>query len=267
MHKFTVKVLLALLVNAPVFAQQREEVEIAANGGRMLTGVLFLPEGGKPAPAVVVLHTAFGSVESFDEEFARALAMQGFVALAPNYIHPSLAKSPWSPAITADMSKLVDYLQGRPESKDMPVGTVGFSLGSRGILLAARRSEVTAVVVYYGTFDIRKEKGIKLAPKAQVPMTVADQVNAAVLLLHGVADDEIPVASAREMKAAMEAAGKKVELVEYPGAHHRFDRGPNERMRGERTKDGYIYRKNDAAAKDAFDRTVKWLKSHLRPAP
>jgi len=258
---------LALLFCAPALAVQREEVEIAANGGRMLSGVLFLPEAPNPAPAVIVMHTAFGSVESFDEQYAEALAEQGFVALAPNYVHPSLAKRLWTPVITSDVSKLVDYLRTRSESKDMPVGTVGFSFGSRGILLAARRSEVKAVVVYYGTFDIRKEKGIKLAPKALVPVMVADQVNAAVLLLHGDADNEIPVESAREMKAALEAAGKKVELIEYPGARHRFDRGPNALMRRDTTRDGYIYRKDEAAAKDAFDRTIAWLKTHLRAAP
>ena len=98
-------------------------------------------------------------------------------------------------------------------------------------------------------------------------MMVADQVNAAVLLLHGDADNEIPIASAREMRSALEAVGKKVELVVYPGAHHRFDRGPNQRMRRDTTPDGYIYRKSEAAAKDAFDRTVAWLKTYLRAAP
>ena len=57
-------------------------------------------------------------------------------------------------------------------------------------------------------------------------MQVASQVNAAVLLLHGDADNEIPIGSARAMAAALSDAGKKVELVEYKGAYHRFDRGP-----------------------------------------
>jgi carboxymethylenebutenolidase len=245
-------------------AQTREQVMIPAADGRTLTGVLFVPERGTPAPAVIVLHTAYGSVERFDEEFARALAKEGFVALAPNYIHSSVGNRLWSPSITADTTALVDFLRQRPESRDMPVGTVGFSLGSRGLLLAARRPEVKAVVVYYGTFDVRKEKGIKLAPGIPVPMDVAAQVSAPVLLLHGDADDEIPVSSARAMKSALDANGKKAELVEYKGAYHRFDRGPSDRMRTEVSREGHTYRKDDAAAADAYARTVAWLKAHLR---
>lgn len=264
MKRVICAVLLAFVMVASAFAQKREQVEIPTSEGRTLSGVLFVPDTTEPAPAVIVLHTAYGSVERFDEDYARALAKEGFVALAPNYIHSSFGQRFWAPEITADMSALVDFLRQRPEAKDMPMGTVGFSLGSRGILLSARRPEVKSVVVYYGTFDVRKEKGVKLAPTVPVPMMVAGQVNAAVLLLHGDADDEIPISSAREMKAALEGAGKKVALVEYQRSYHRFDRGPSDRMRGERTREGYTYRKNEDAAKDAFSRTVAWLKEYLR---
>ena len=183
--------------SAAAYAQKREELEIPFTEGRQLSAVFYAPEKAERAPAVMVLHTAYGAVESFDDQYARALAKEGFVALAPNYIHPSHGNRFWSPAVTRDMAAVVNYLRQRPESKDMPVGTVGFSLGSRGLLLAAQRSEVKAVVVYYGTFDVRREKGVKLPPAAMVPMDVARAVNAAALLLHGDADDESPIGSAR----------------------------------------------------------------------
>jgi acetyl esterase/lipase len=62
------------------------------------------------------------------------------------------------------------------------------------------------------------------------------------------------------MAAALREAGKMVELVEYKGAHHRFDRGP---ARGV-SRSEYTYRRDDRAAGDAFERTVRWLKEHLR---
>ena len=65
------------------------------------------------------------------------------------------------------------------------------------------------------------------------------------------------------MKVALEAANKTVDLVIYPGAYHTFDRGPSASMRGKRHPKGYTYRKDDAAAKDAFQRTIDWLKKHL----
>ena len=256
------KYLAALLILAAgiAHAQKREDISIRLPDNRSLSAVLYVPDKAPPAPSVMVLHTAYGALEAFDDRYAQALAAEGFVALAPNYIHPSHGNRLWSPAVTRDMAALVDYLRQRPESKDMPVGTVGFSLGSRGLLLAAQRPEVQAVVVYYGSFDVRKEKGLKLPPAAIVPMDVAREVNAAVLLLHGDADDEIPIGSARAMAAALRDAGKKVELVEYKGAYHRFDRGPA----GSVSRSAYTYRRDDAAAADAFARTVRWLKEHLR---
>jgi dienelactone hydrolase len=257
-------IVLTLACTAAAHAQKREDVEIQLAEGRRASAVLYLPDRQEPAPAVMVLHTINGTVESFDERYAQALAKEGFVALAPNYIHPSHGGRVWSPAVTRDMAAIADYLKAKPESKDMPIGAVGFSLGSRGLLLAAQRPEVKAVVVYYGTFDARKEKGVNLPPAALVPMQVAGQVNAAVLLLHGDADDEIPVSSARAMAAALREAGKAVELVEYKGAYHRFDRGPTAGMSGSVSRAGYTYRRDDAAAADAYARTVRWLKEHLR---
>ncbi len=267
------KKLVSLLVLLYAFAgttiaETRQTVEIPGQEGRTLSGVLFLPDRTDPAPAVIVLHTAHGSVENFDEDYARALAKEGFVSLAVNYIHPSFGAAIWSPGIIADLAAVVDYLRQRPEAKDMPVGTVGFSLGSRGLQLAARHPQVKAVVVYYGTYDVRKEnprRAGKLPPSVPLPISAAAQVNAAVLLLHGESDNEVPASSARDMKAELDKANKKSELVVYPGAYHRFDRGPAAGARSEMSRDGYTYRKDAAAAKDALERTLAWLKTHLRP--
>ena len=68
----------------PAAAESRESVTIPVEGGS-LTGVLFAPEKA-PAPAVLVLHTAYGKAEAADERFARSLAGEGFVALAVSYV-------------------------------------------------------------------------------------------------------------------------------------------------------------------------------------
>ena len=249
-----------------VIAETRQAVDIAVQEGRTLSGDLFLPDRKEPAPAVIVLHTAYGSVEKFDSDYAQALAKEGFVALAINYIHPSFGPAIWSPGIITDLGMVVDYLRQRPESKNMPVGTVGFSLGSRGLQLAAQHAQVKAVVVYYGTYDVRKEnpkRASRIPPNLTLPISTAPHLNAAVLLIHGEADNEVPVSSAREMKAEMDKAGKKSELVIYPGAFHRFDRGPVAGARSETSRDGYVYTRDATAAKDSFDKTINWLKANL----
>jgi dienelactone hydrolase len=43
------------------------------------------------------------------------------------------------------------------------------------------------------------------------------------LLLHGIADDFVPIGPCREYTARLVKAGKNVRLIEYPDAHHVFD--------------------------------------------
>ena len=54
--------------------------------GGKLSAVLFVPEK-TPAPGVIVLHPAYEpGVKDSDEKYAAALAKDGFVALAPDYL-------------------------------------------------------------------------------------------------------------------------------------------------------------------------------------
>lgn len=257
--------LIWLSILRPALAETREAVSIPVAGGRSLSAELYAPGTGAPAPAVLVLHTAFGSVESFDSDYARALAKEGFVALAINYLHAETAGGNriWSPPITGDLVAVTNWLQSRPEVGGKPVGTVGFSLGSHGFMLATQQPAIKAVVVYYGAYNPRQFRGLKLPPTVRLPIDVAAEVGVPALLLHGESDNEVPLSDAKAMEAALKGAGKTVELVTYPGAYHRFDRGPVAGMRGDRSSSGYIYRKDDAASRDAFKRTLDWLKKYL----
>ena len=42
-------------------------------------------------------------------------------------------------------------------------------------------------------------------------------------MLHGVADDWVPISKCREYAARLQKAGRKVSLIEYADAHHAFD--------------------------------------------
>lgn len=251
-----------------VSAQTRHDVETPSlTNGAPLQGVLFAPEGGGTNPGVLVLHTAYGKAEPADLEFAEALAKNGYVALAVNYM--ANAPAMWSPRVTGDLVGTVNWLRQRPEVGGKRVGAVGFSLGAHAILLAARHRAVPAVVVYYGAYNARKfvKRAAGIPPHIQMPVDVAAGVNAAVLLLHGEDDDEIPLQDPKEMKEALAAAGKTVELVTYPGAYHRFDRGNVPGRSGDSGPNGFTYRLDPDARKDAFDRTLKWFATYLRKPP
>lgn len=254
-------IVLALASTAPAAAQQRADVTFPVKDGT-LSGVIFRP-AKTPAAAVLVLHTKGEGVhEPADEAYAQALAGEGFVAVVVNYLELAGGKL-WTPKIDAQLSRVVDLVRERPDAKGLPVGIVGFSLGAHGILVSARNPAVKAVTVYYGAYDARRAKGTQLGPAARTPFEVAAQVGAPVLMLHGDKDNEAPVEIARDMDAALKAAGKKSELVIYPGAYHRFERGPTDRMKGDTNREGFVYRYDDAAAKDAWRRTVAFLRANL----
>jgi dienelactone hydrolase len=182
-----------------------ETVNIPVAGGRSLSGELFLPDGDAYAPAIMILHTAFGSVEPSDSDYARALAKTGFVTLTVNYLHPETfnGRAGFAQAIVNDLVEAAKWLAARPQVRGKPIGTVGFSLGSIGLLMAARYPDIKAVVVYYGAYDPRKFGRASPGSKARYPIDAAPEVNAATLLLHGDADDETPIADAQGMKASL----------------------------------------------------------------
>jgi len=244
--------LIAALLAAPALAQKREKITIELISGT-LSGVMFMPDK-TPAPGVLVLHTAYGQVEDADEKYAAALAKEGYVVLAPNYLEIAKNKL-WSPAVDQQLRGTLNWFERRPEVDNKPVGAVGFSLGAHAVSLSALDARLKAVVVYYGAYDVRAAKHENLGANIKLPIDLAAEVKAPVLMLHGANDDEIPIAIARAMEAALKGAGKQVELVVYPDAYHRFDRGGNSRL--------YTYRYNGAATKDAWTRTLAFFKTNL----
>lgn len=260
--------MLAACLCRPVSASAAsEEVRIPVGEGRVLDGTLFVPPGSGPAPAVLVLHTR-GGLQSADLAYAADLAQAGFVSLAVHYVNPRWEGELHHPGYIRDLVLVVDHLQARPEVQGRPVGVVGFSLGSKGVLLAARHPGIKAVVSYYGVYDLRtlpQTRGRSSYPT--MPVDVAAEVSAPVLLLHGEWDDETPLSQAEAMRDALLKARKVVELVVYPKGYHRFDRGPASRTVSERTREGYTYRLDEKAKQDAWTRTLAWFRKSLPAVP
>ncbi|MBL0916917.1 MAG: S9 family peptidase, partial [Sphingopyxis sp.] len=57
------------------------------------------------------------------------------------------------------------------------------------------------------------------------PAQNADAIKAPVLMFHGSFDQNVEIAQSRTMKRALEAKGKRVELVEYPELAHSLEAG------------------------------------------
>lgn len=257
-----------LLLLSPAGAAVRQQsVSIHTKAAGRLSGTFYVPESAAPVPAVLVLHTAGGLSET-DRLYAQRLAESGYAALVVSY------RVGWVAPTNHALAEAVDWLQQQPQSRNMPVAVIGFSLGASKALLTAalRPKSVKAVVSYYGTYDVRISKFAALVQRAHAmtglatpsPVQVADRLGAAVLLLQGGSDEETSPAQTERMKHALESAKKTYKLVVYPGAVHMFEREPKYHPRGQRTRFGTKTGYDPAAAKASWYETLRWLEQYLR---
>lgn len=199
------------------------------SGVRSYSGNLFRPAGSGPFPAMLVLHSGIG-LNEHELVYGRWLADQGYVALATDYFAPVGVtaatvdtKTLQADAVREDLARAVDCLRSLAYVDKTRVGAVGFSLGGYFALTLGTRGDVRAVIAYYaGACD----PPVDLVCLARYPMaTVAAQMRAPVLLLHGQNDTASPFAFIRATQDILIGAGKSSQLVPYVGAGHGFDFG------------------------------------------
>jgi carboxymethylenebutenolidase len=200
---------------------------------------------GKP-PGILVVHENRG-LNPHIEDVARRLALDGFVAFAPDALFP-LGGYPGDEDKGRELFAKLDqgktredflaaagFLEARAETNGR-LGVVGFCYGG-GIanFLATRLPELGAAVPFYG-----------MAP-------ATDQVARikAPLLLHFAEKDDRINGSWPAYEAALKAAGVKYEAFHYPGTEHGFNNDTTPRY-------------EPAAAKLAWQRTIAFFNRTLR---
>ncbi|PSJ64959.1 dienelactone hydrolase family protein [Kumtagia ephedrae] len=224
-----------------------EDVAWPGDGGEM-KGYLVRPaeQSGKLG-AVIVIHENRG-LNAHIRDVARRMALEGFVALAPDFLSPlggtpadeEAARGMFSqldPAKTAANGvATIAYLKGRDDVNGK-VGAIGFCWGGGTVNnLAAAAPDLAAGVAYYG---------------AQVKDEAAIGRIEAPLLLHYAGQDERINAGIDAYKAALTAAGKEFTVYVYEGAQHAFNNDTSEA------------RYNKEAADLAWGRSVAFLKEKL----
>ena len=224
-----------------------EDITWAGSTGDM-SGYLVRPADldGK-LPTVIVIHENRG-LNAHIRDVARRVALEGFVALAPDYLSP-LGGTPADEEKAREMFKeldpaqtvangvaTVEFLKGH-ELGTGKVGAMGFCWGGGAVNnLATAAPDLAAGVAYYGA-----------QPKD--PEQIA-RINAA-LLLHYAGQDERINAGIDAYKAALEAAGKDFTIHVYEGAQHAFN------------NDTSAARYDKEAADLAWGRTIAFFKEKL----
>jgi carboxymethylenebutenolidase len=220
-------------------------VEFSSNGGTA-SGYLALPASGK-GPGVIVIQEWWGLVPHIKAVTDR-FAAEGFVALAPDLYHGKSASSPDEAGklmmtmrideAEKDMRGAAQFLLNHDATTGTKVGTVGFCMGGALSLYAAtKNSQVGACVIFYGGHpNVKPDLATLQAP---------------VLGLYAERDGFVTPDSVRALEHQLKELGKSAEIHIYPEADHGF------------FNDGRPEVYNEAVAKDAWGRVMKFFRAHL----
>lgn len=118
---------------------------------RRWSGLLAIPHGQGPFPAILALHGHGGSAEAvFDASpgniyrgFADRFARGGYVVLAPSFSH-----QPYAANVLWDLFRCVDILASLPEVDSSRIGAAGLSMGGEWTMfIAACNLRIKAAVI------------------------------------------------------------------------------------------------------------------------
>jgi carboxymethylenebutenolidase len=205
------------------------------------------PKGDTKLPGVIVIHENRG-LNPHTEDVARRVALEGFLAIAPDALSPlggtpddvdearSLMRELDGQSTMKNFLAAVKYLKTHPQSTGK-VGVMGFCWGG-GMTnqLAVNSPDLVAAIPFYG-----RQPESEDVPKIKASM-----------LLHYAGLDERINAGIPALEEALKAASIDYKMHMYEGAGHAFfnDANPG--------------RYHEEAAKLAWERTIAFLKEKLK---
>jgi carboxymethylenebutenolidase len=210
-----------LLVSTGLNANAQQEVSFPS-GDAQVRGLLYLPQGPGPHPALVVIHEWWG-LNDWIKQQAADDAAHGYIALAvdlyrgkvadnPDLAHELMRGLPQDQGVR-DLVAAVKYLSTRKDVKHDRIGAVGWCMGGGYALqLAIASPELRAVAINYGALATDKEQLAK--------------IHATVLGNFGGLDQGIPPDAVHAFESSMKSLGKPVNAKIYPDAGHAFE-NPN----------------------------------------
>ena len=200
---------------------QHGKVTFKHNGVDNIDGYLARPKAEGIYPAVLVI-AGNKITEEYIPNTCAALALAGFVGLAPNIFHPLPDDTPSNNeaynkylAYHTELDRLddiqagVSYLRIQPFVSSGGIGVIGFCRGGReAMLFGVRCREIDAVVAFHPA-PMKEQEVIRLK---KVPVQIH----------HGTADEAVAVTETQKTEKMLKAQGTPVEVFLYAGANHGF---------------------------------------------
>ncbi|HXO14244.1 MAG TPA: dienelactone hydrolase family protein [Mycobacterium sp.] len=230
---------------------------INVEGADTAMGLYEAPPQGQAQGAVVVIQEAFGVTEHI-EDVCRRFAAEGYLAVAPHLFHrsgdPVIAYEEMekvyphvmalnAEGLAADIDAALRYLADAGFAPER-TAVVGFCMGGSVAYWAGERQALGATVSFYGGGIAGGRFGIpplvELAAELKTPW----------LGFFGDLDQTISVDEVESLRNATQLTKVPTEIVRYPAAEHGFHCD---------ARSSY----HEASAKDSWQQTLQWLKTHL----
>lgn len=217
------------------------------NGSGKMRGYMAQPaKASGKLLAILVIHENRG-LNPYIEDVVRRLALENFVAFAPDALFPlggypgdedkgrAMFASQDAKKRGEDLYNGALFLKSRPETTGK-MGVVGFCFGgSVSNALAVRMPDLAAAVPYYGSQAKAED-----VPKIQAP-----------LLIHYAGLDERINKGWPAYEEALKAHGKNYTVHFYENTNHGFHNDTTPRY-------------DEAAAKLSWQRTLDFFNKHVR---
>jgi carboxymethylenebutenolidase len=230
----------------PRIATERIEYDAPGGSGKVKAYLAKPANASGKLPTVLVVHENRG-LNPHIEDIARRLAVDGYLALAPDALTP-LGGYPGDEDKARTLFAQLDQAKTRQDflaaaaslkaraDGNGKLGVVGFCYGGgMAHFLATQLPDLAAAVPFYGNHP-----PVEDAAKVKAP-----------LLIHFAAVDERINAAWPAYEAALKAAGVRYTAHQYPGTQHGFNNDTTPRF-------------DAAAAKLAWDRTLAFFAQHLK---
>jgi acetyl esterase/lipase len=226
--------------------------------GRKEKADLYFPLVRDPntkSAALVVIHG--GGFNDGDKarrrelNIAGHLARNGCVAMSINYKLRKMKGQVTWPQSLHDAKTAVRWLRKNAERLGIDpqrIGVIGCSAGGNLASMLATTgpadglepdgpygefpTHVRCAVNFYGAVDLMNYHDMKMFAKTREeapelyrkasPITYVDAKDAPILMLHGTADETVPLSQSETLAAALKSAGVEHELVIVPGGPHTF---------------------------------------------
>lgn len=221
------------------------------SGSKEIDGYLARPKSETKKHHAVIVVAGNRITEEYIPNTCAALAVAGYVGLAPNIWHtvPDSARTPDEIAKALENRTEDEYLQdiraGEEYLKTLGSVKTG-KLGILGFCSGGRRA-----MLYAGKYSKNIKAVIPFHPGPKMKAAEVAGLTAPIQIHQGTADRHIPVADIKELEKILKAQKTSVEVYFYEQADHGF-------LAYTRP-----YYKPDAAVL-AWKRTTEFLDKHLK---